>query len=224
MTARRRLVIFGCGNFADAAHYYFLHDSDYEIAAFTVDAGFLKEDSFHGLPVLPFEEIANHYPAAEHDLFVAVGLREINRRRAAKVREGAEKGYQIANYVSTRAMVPVGFEAGPNTWIMESAHVHPYARIGSNNIIWGGSTIGLKTRMGNDCWVSGAVVGESVTVGEGTFIGLGAVIASFKTVGKNNIVGAGAVVLKDTRDFQIYPGHGSEPSPVPSTRFNRFNG
>jgi sugar O-acyltransferase (sialic acid O-acetyltransferase NeuD family) len=224
MTPRRRLIIFGCGNFADAVHYYFLHDSAYEIAAFTVDAALLKEESFHGLPVVPFEEVTTRYPAAGHDMFVAVGLREINRRRAAKVREAVDKGYRIASYVSSRAIVPVGFAAGPNTWIMEAAHVHPYAQVGDNNVIWGLSSIGLKTRMGNDCWVSGATVGESVTVGEGTFIGLGAVIASFKTVGKNNIVGAGAVVLKDTEDFQIYPGHASEASSVPSTRFARFNG
>src|SRR5581483_6556009 len=121
MSGRRRLVIFGCGNFADAAHYYYLHDSAYDVVAFTVDAAFLKEDSFHGLPVVPFEDVAVKYPAAEHDLFVAVGLREINRRRAAKVVEAADRGYRIASYVSSRAIVPVGFQAGPNTWIMEAA-------------------------------------------------------------------------------------------------------
>ena len=61
-------------------------------------------------------------------------------------------------------------------------------------------------------------------VGNGTFIGLGATIASFLTVGQRNLIGAGAVILKDTNDFEIYRGHASKPSSVPTTRFDSFNG
>ena len=49
-------------------------------------------------------------------------------------------------------------------------------------------------------------------------------IASFTTVGKRNLIGAGAVILKNTKDFEVYRGHGSAPSRVPSTRFADFNG
>lgn len=34
----KKLVIFGAKGFAQLAHYYFTHDSDYSIAAFSVDA------------------------------------------------------------------------------------------------------------------------------------------------------------------------------------------
>ena len=84
--------------------------------------------------------------------------------------------------------------------------------------------VGFKSRIGDHCWISGGLIGESVTVGERSFIGLGATIASFTTVGKGNLIGAGAVILKDTKDFEIYRGHASTPSRVPSTRFNNFNG
>lgn len=220
----RRLIILGCGNFGQAAHYYFVHDSDYEVVGFTVDADFLDAESFLGLPVVAFEEVQERYPPDTHDLFVALGLRDVNRRRAAKLLEAETKGYQAASYVSSRAIVPADLRPGPNTWIMENAHLHPYASIGRNVIIWGRSTVGLKSQIGDHCWISGAIVGESVIVGECTFIGLGAVVASFTTVGRSNVIGAGAVILKNTKDFEIYRGRGSAPSRVPSTRFTKFNG
>jgi sugar O-acyltransferase (sialic acid O-acetyltransferase NeuD family) len=220
----RPLILLGCGNFAQTAHYYFARDSDYQVVAFTVDAEFLEQDSFLGLPVVPFEEVEKRFAPSTHHLFVAMGLREVNRRRAAKLAEAEAKGYTMASYVSSRAIVPAELKAGPNTWIMENAHVHPFATIGRNAIIWGSSAVGVKSQIGDHCWISGAIVGDSVTVGEGTFLGLGSVIASFVTVGKHNLIGAGALVLKNTQDEQIYPGLASEASAVPSSRFGRFNG
>src|SRR5436309_151954 len=73
----RKLVIFGAGAFADLAHYYFSHDSDYAVVAFTVDAAYLSESSFKGLPLVPFEDVQRHFPPGDHDLFVAVGIRKV---------------------------------------------------------------------------------------------------------------------------------------------------
>jgi len=220
----RKLVILGCGNFGQTAHYFFVHDSDYEVTAFAVDSKFLKSSSFQGIPVVAFEGVQERFPPDDHDLFVAVGLRDVNRQRAAKLDEAEKKGYRLASYISSRAVVPVDLDLAPNTWIMETAHLHPYVTLGRNTIIWSRSTIGLKTTIGDDCWISGGLVGESVNIGAGTFIGLNATIASFTSVGKSNVIGAGALILKDTKDFEIYRGRGSTPSRVPSTRFGRFNG
>lgn len=220
----RRLVILGCGNFGRIAHYFFVHDSDYDVRAFAVDAEFLDTDSFQGLPVVAFEEVQARYPPEDHDLFVAVGLRDVNRQRATKLLEVERKGYALASYVSSRAIVPVDLNVLPNTWIMETAHVHPYVTLGRDTIIWSRSTIGFNSTIGDDCWISGGIVGESVVVGEKTFIGLGATVASFVSVGKGNVIGAGALISKDTGDYEIYRGHASRPSQVPSTRFTRFNG
>lgn len=221
----RRLIIVGCGNFGQVVHHYFANDSDYDVVAFAVDAEFMGDaSSFHGLPVVPFEELRERHPPDDHDVFVALGLRDLNRMRAAKLAAVEEMGYVPATYVASRAIVPPDLEVGPNSWIMEGAQVHPYVRFGRNTIIWSRSTIGFNSDIGDHCWVSGGLVGESVTVGEGTFIGLGATVASFLTVGVHNVIGAGAVILEDTDDYQVYRGAKSEPSRVPSTRFSRFNG
>ena len=54
---KKKLIIFGTGEIAQLAHYYFTNDSNYEIAAFTVDEQFLEEDTFCSLPVVPFETL-----------------------------------------------------------------------------------------------------------------------------------------------------------------------
>ena len=47
----RPLVIFGTGESAELAHFYFTRDAKREVAAFTVDGEYLKRDRFCGLPV-----------------------------------------------------------------------------------------------------------------------------------------------------------------------------
>ena len=69
----KRLIIFGCGNFARVAHYYFERDSEYFIIAFSVDADHLKENSFQALPVVPFEQVEDQYSPDECHMFVALG-------------------------------------------------------------------------------------------------------------------------------------------------------
>jgi len=43
---KKPLVIFGSGDIAQLAHYYFSMDSNYEVVAFTVDANYIKESEF----------------------------------------------------------------------------------------------------------------------------------------------------------------------------------
>ena len=54
------LVIFGSGDIAQLAHFYFSTDSEYEIVAFAVDSAYRTTTTFFGLPVIEFEEIAAH--------------------------------------------------------------------------------------------------------------------------------------------------------------------
>lgn len=206
------------------AHYFFDCDSEYQPTAFTVDSEFLDQKSFQGLPVVPYEEVEERYPPDEFEMFLALGLRDVNQMRKAKTEEAEAKGYQLASYVSSRALLHPDLSVGPHTWIMEGAHIHPFVTIGRGTIIWSRSTIGFKSTIGEYCWVSGGLCGESVVVGDCTFIGLGATVASFASVGKSNVIGAGAVIQKDTKDFEIFKGPHSKPSRVPSTRFGKFNG
>jgi sugar O-acyltransferase (sialic acid O-acetyltransferase NeuD family) len=218
----KKIIIFGTQNFAQIAHYYFTQDSERSVAAFTVDAAFFREPTFCGLPVVTFEEVERHFSPADYDMFVAVGHQKLNTQRSVKVAEAEAKGYRLASFVSSRAIVPPDLEVRPNTMIMEGAVLFPFVEVGRDTIIWGRSSIGPSVKFGEHCWIVTPLLGESVIVGDHSFIGLGATIAPGKKIGKSNVIGAGALIMKDTKDFEIYRGHASVPSRAPSYRLGRI--
>jgi sugar O-acyltransferase (sialic acid O-acetyltransferase NeuD family) len=214
-----KLIIFGNGEFADLAHYYFTHDSPHAVTGFTVDGEYLREPHFKGLPVVAFEEVREHFTPEDYHMFVALGLHRVNRTRAEKAVAAQTKGYELASFVSSKAGVHPDLVVRPNTMIMEHAVFHPFVEVGWNTIVWSASRIAFRTRIGSHCWVVSPIMGESVVVGDYSFIGLNSTIAPSVSIGRSNIIGAGALILKDTSEGQVSRGHGSTPSRAPSERF-----
>ena len=68
----KEIIIFGAGDIAELANYYFTHDSEYDVVAYTVDREFMPIDSALELPVVPFDEISKHYPPEQYSLFIAL--------------------------------------------------------------------------------------------------------------------------------------------------------
>ena len=101
----RQIVLFGTGEIAELADFYFSHDSEYDVVGFTVDEAYLKDSKFRGRPVVPFERLAETFPPQDYGLFVAVSYSRINDLRAAKVAAAREAGYRLVSYVSSRATV-----------------------------------------------------------------------------------------------------------------------
>ena len=79
-----KLVIFGAAEIAQLAHFYFKRDTPFRVAAFCVDGAYIKEPTFEGLPVVPFENVTNEFSPDEHHMFLAVSYSQVNRLRAEK--------------------------------------------------------------------------------------------------------------------------------------------
>lgn len=198
----RKLVIFGTQNFAEMAHHYFSTDSDYTVEAFCVDAAYLKEDRFLGLPVVSLEELPNRFPQSEYEVFVAIGIQRLNRARADKAEELIGLGYRLASYCSSKTDLN-GVELGPNVMIMEGVGLHPRVKIGWNSIIWSYSRIGLNTRIGDHCWITSAALGEGIDLGDQCFVGLNATLRPFIKVGARCLIGAGCVIQQDLAEARV---------------------
>jgi sugar O-acyltransferase (sialic acid O-acetyltransferase NeuD family) len=218
----QKIVIFGAKAFAEIAHYYFTHDSPLTVAAFTVDAAYVKESTYKGLPVVAFEEVERAFPPGEYGMFIAIGFNKVNRLRADKVAQADAKQYQLASFVSSKADVAPDLQLRPNTMIMERAGIQPFVQIGKNTVIWSTTRIGFHTRIGDHCWITCALFGESVRVGDYSFVGLNATIAPFVSIGQSNIIGSGALIARDTKDGEIYRARPSKASRVPSDRLRGF--
>ena len=217
------LVVFGAGDIAELAQFYFTHDSPDRVIAFTVDAAYLKEPNFCGLPVVPFEELAVRFPPDRHAGFVALSYARMNAVRAEKCAAMRALGYPLVSYVSSRATVFADFQAGDNCFILEDNTIQPRARIGNNVTLWSGNHIGHHATIEDDVFVSShVVVSGGVTIGAGSFLGVNSTVRDHVRIGRRCLLGAGAIVLGDAPDESVFAAAPTERSPVPSTRLRRI--
>lgn len=217
------IVIFGAGEIAALACFYFINDTPRRVCGFTVDAAFLEATTVMDRPVVPFEEVADRYPPDRFDLFVAVSYAKLNAVRAAKAAAARAMGYQLASYVSTRATTFPDLHHGDNCFILENNVIQPFATIGANVTLWSGNHIGHHSVIEDDVFMaSHVVVSGGVRIGRSSFVGVNVTLRDHVTVGARCVLGAGALVLADLPDASVVAPRGTEVSPVPSHRLRRI--
>jgi sugar O-acyltransferase (sialic acid O-acetyltransferase NeuD family) len=217
------LVIFGTGDIAELAYFYFSSDSAHRVAAFTVDGAYLKESSFCGQPVVAFEEIARQFPPGEHAAFAALSYSRLNAIRAEKCASLKAAGYELVSYVSSHATVFADLTAGENCFILEDNTIQPRVRIGRNVTLWSGNHIGHHSVIEDDVFVSShVVISGGVTIGTGSFLGVNSTIRDNVTIGKRCVLGAGSIILTDAPDESVFAATATERSRVPSSRLRRI--
>jgi sugar O-acyltransferase (sialic acid O-acetyltransferase NeuD family) len=213
------IVIFGTGEIAELADFYFTHDSDYEVVGFTVDDSYLAKTDFRGRPVVPFERVIETFAPERFGFFVAVSYAKLNSVRAEKVASARAKSYRLVSYLSSKATVFQDFELKENCFILEDNTIQPFARIGANVTLWSGNHIGHHSVIEDDVFIaSHVVVSGGVRIGQGSFIGVNVTLRDHVTIGKKCVLGAAALVLEDQPDFSVVAPRGTERAKVPSTR------
>jgi sugar O-acyltransferase (sialic acid O-acetyltransferase NeuD family) len=219
----QQIIVFGTGEIAELADFYFTHDSEFEVVGFTVDGAYVKQPKFRGRPVLPFERIGEQFPPERHGIFVAVSYAKLNAVRAEKVAAARAKGYRVVSYLSSRATVFPGFEPKENCFILEDNTIQPFVSMGANVTLWSGNHIGHHSIIEDDVFLaSQVVVSGGVRIGQGSFVGVNVTIRDHVSIGKKCVLGAGALVLEDQPDFSVVAPRGTERSPVPSTRLRNL--
>ncbi len=203
---KRKLVIYGAGELAELAHFYFTHDSDYTPVAFCVDAEYKKGESFLNLPLVSFDEVEKRYPPGDYTFFCAVGYRRM-RLRSEPYGKVKAKGYRCANYVSSRAVLQPDTIMGENNFIMQGVVVEPFVTMGHNNVIWSSSLIASSTVLGDHVYISGMVVlSSSVKVLNKVFVGVHATVLDCLTINEEAFISAGSLVTKDAKPYTLYAG------------------
>lgn len=200
-----KVVIFGAGDIAKLARFYFSTDSGHEVVAFTVDSNYRKRDSFCGLPLVDFEKMSDLYPPRIYKMFIAVSYQKMNKIRAQKYFQAKETGYELVSYVSSRCSFLSETEVGDNCFILEDNTVQPFASIGNNVTLWSGNHIGHDSVIEDHCFLaSHIVVSGNVRVNPYCFIGVNATLANSITIATETLIGAGAIITKNTIPKGVY--------------------
>lgn len=223
MSSGKPIVLFGVGELAEVAAYYFQEDTDRRIAAFTVDGDNIAESTFLGRPVVAFETLASEMPPEDYDVFVAVGYSRINALRQEKCEAARAGGYQLASYISSRAFVARNATIGWNGFVLEDNTIQPFVKIGDGVTLWSGNHIGHHSTIGDFAFISShVVISGGVKVGQRTFMGVNSTTNDHITIGERCVIASGALVVKDVPDESVMLGNPATLSPVPSGRLRGF--
>jgi len=217
-----KIIIFGIGQIAEIVHYYLTNESEHEVVAFVVDKAFIKEDSFHDLPVVPFEEVEHIYCPQDYKMIVPISYKKMNRIREEKYLQAKEKGYEFISYISPKANCHAQ-TVGENCFIFENNVIQPFVNIGNNVIIWSGNHIGHHSNIADHCFIaSHAVISGAVNIGKNSFIGVNATIRDNVNIGAENLIGAGALILSDTSDKAVLAEKHTELAKITSNKIRNI--
>ncbi len=200
----RRLVIFGTGDIAQIAAYYFEKDTDYDVAAFTVDQQYIEDQEFEGKPVVAFERLESEYPAKSYEVFIAVSYAQMNHLRQEIYNKVKTKGYKVASYVSPACTYLSTYPPGENAFIFEDNTIQPFVKIGTNVTIWSGNHIGHHSEIEDHNFISShVVISGHCRIKPNCFLGVNSTIGHKVTIADGTLVGAGVVITKDTSPKEV---------------------
>ncbi|EKD74260.1 MAG: hypothetical protein ACD_45C00016G0003 [uncultured bacterium] len=198
MNKTKKLVIFGTGEIGHMAHFYFTHDSKYEVVAFTADDEFVVENTYLGLPLIPFSQIKKHYSPSVCEMHVALSFMCLNQTRAEKYKMAKNAGYSLASYVCSKSAYWPDLTIGDNCFILENQTIQPTVKIGSNVMLWSGNHLGHASIIRDHVYFASHVcMSGFCDIGERTFIGVNATIRDFCKVGSDCFITMDASVVTD---------------------------
>ena len=213
------LVIFGNGQMAEFALARFRRDSHFQVVGFTVDRSHASESRFCDLPLVPFDEVARHFPADSVRMFISVGPVQANRIRADRFLQARRLGYRFASYISPHALIDPEVAIGEHCSIGESAIVGPFTRVGDNVRIGSASVVGHHCLLEDHCFLGvSCVIAGSVRIGSRAFVGVNATVRDRLTIGEGSIIGAGATIVRDTAPGSVHAAPESVVVPISAER------
>lgn len=215
------VIIFGTLDTAELAHFYLTNDSEYEVAAFTLTKEFLTEDSFKGLPIIPFERIHEVYSPKRYKFFAPMTAKGMNRKREKIYNEAKAKGYEFISYISSKATFFNEIKVGDNCFILEDNTIQPFVEIGNNVVLWSGNHIGHHSRiMDHVFFTSHVVLSGHCLVEPYCFLGVNSTIRDYTRLSEGTFVAMGANIIKDTEPYGVYAGNPAKKKSESSTKIN----
>lgn len=213
--AKRKLILFGATHAVRVHGYVLTHDSDYEVAGYTVDAAYCTAPTVHGRPLVPFEEIERHFPPDAYDLGLPITYHHgLNRLRMDRFASAKAKGYTLARWVSSRAVTWPDLVVGENSFVHEGCVIQPGVVIGDNVIVAPGAMLGHDCQVAAHAFIGprAALLGTT-TVGERCVVGANATVRDGVRLGPGSVVGAAALVTRHVPADTVLLGTPAEPIP-----------
>ena len=197
---KNKIILFGTGEIAELALFYFSNDSKYEVVAFCCDDEYKKSDSFCGLPLISLSKIDKKYPPSEYMAHVSLSYSKLNQVREKKYYDLKEKGYKLVNYVSSKSVTWNDLNIGDNCFILENQTIQPTVKIGNNVMIWSGNHLGHGCEIGDHTYLSSHIcISGHTKIGKRCFVGVNSTFKDFIEIGDDVFIAMGASVVMNIK-------------------------
>lgn len=205
--AAKKIVIFGINDTAELADFYIENDTESEVIAFTVDKEYINDKTtFRGRPLIPFEEIENHYLPSDIMMFAPMTGSNMNKDRERVYNKIKDKGYAMYTYVSSKATV-CNNEIGDNCFILEDNTLQPFTKIGNNVVMWSGNHIGHHGEIKDHVFFTSHVVLSGHCLVESySWFGVNATVRDYSHIAEGTLVAMSACITKNTEPWGVYMG------------------
>jgi acetyltransferase-like isoleucine patch superfamily enzyme len=201
MVVNRQLFIFGIGQQAQVATYYFE-----KVLARTVH-GYIIEahdgpSTLNQRPIFKLASIRDDLIGSNKEVFVAIGGIALNAIREHYYLLLSKLGVSIASLICPQENLNIDFSKSINTFIDPTSAIGPYSLIGNNLIVYG-STISHHSVIEDHVSLNAAMIGANCRIGRNSIIALSATIESGVTIGEFCMIDSGAVVKQDVPPYSI---------------------
>lgn len=214
-----KIIIFGIQDFAELAHYYLENDSEHEVVAFSVNESFLPENkTFHGLPIIAFENIEEKYSPNDYKFFAPMAPQKMNKLRENIYNNIKAKGYELISYISSKATL-FNNSIGDNCFILENNTIQPFTSIGNNVILWSGNHIGHHSIIKDHIMFTSHVVLSGHCVVENYCVfGVNSTIRDGLHIEEGTFIAMSASIIRNTEPWSIYKGNPGKKSEISSEK------
>ena len=204
---KNKIIIFGNGEIADLAHFYFSNDSEYNVVAFSCDDKFVKDNLHCGLPLVPLSQLTKEFPSDDYKAHVALSYNKLNQVRAEKYSLMKSMGYDLVSYICSKSVVWSDLSIGDNCFILENQTIQPTVLIGNNVMIWSGNHLGHGCSIGDHTYLSSHIcISGHTVIGEKCFVGVNSTFKDFINIGDSVFIAMDASVTKDIPDGAVVVG------------------
>lgn len=216
------IVVFGAGQIAEVAKVYIDRHGPDRIVGFTVDREYVKEDTFHGLPVVEWERLEARFPPDQVKLLGPLSFRRMNEFRRDRHQEGLSRGYSFTSFIHPDSYIYTD-DIGTNCFILENNVIQPFVKIGTGVMMWSGNHVGHHVTIGDYCFLAShvGIAGASV-IGERCYLAGKAGIEMGVTIGAGSYLGSATLTRKDLPEASVVPAVGAKVAAFTADRIKRI--
>ena len=199
----KKIIIFGVSDLGRLLLWYLKKDTLREVVAFTANKDYIDQDSYCGLPVIPFENITEIYSPDDYEILIAIGNRKMNDIRKKVFYDCKEKGDTIASYIHSTVSLN-SCDLGEGNILLENCLIYPFSKIGKGNLLWDHVLISHDCVVGDfNTFSSYADLCGYVTIGNNGYYGKHCIINDYAKMADYTLVGAAAYAKGTSKEYDV---------------------